>query len=80
MDNIQRINVKRLTPNMWSALEYAAKHDGGVEVGGASWMRSINILARRGFCTVQRVGNGWHLMKLTEAGREALALAPMTFR
>jgi hypothetical protein len=37
------------------------------------WMRSANILVRRGFIEIERRRDGFHDVQLTEAGREALA-------
>jgi hypothetical protein len=42
-------------------------------IGGPA-VRSANILARRGFITMQRQPGGWHSAQLTEAGAEALNL------
>jgi hypothetical protein len=78
MDKARHEEVKRLTHTMWSALRYAGRLDGNAEVGGnAGWMRSVNVLVRRGFCTLQPIADGYHRMKLTKAGFEALVLDPM---
>jgi hypothetical protein len=57
---------------MWSVL-YVARRPPEEErwIGGPT-LRSANILARRGFITMQRQPGGWYSVRLTEAGAEAL--------
>jgi hypothetical protein len=74
MTPVQCQEVKRMTVAMWAALGYVARAGEHAEVGGnAGWMQSINILARRGFCTLRPVEDGYHRIELTKAGAEALS-------
>jgi hypothetical protein len=68
----QHRELRRLTANMWSLLRYAAARDGEPKEIGGPWMRTANILHRRGFVTLHKRGNGWHSIELTPAGREAV--------
>jgi hypothetical protein len=68
---VEKRELKRVTPNMWTLLRYAERLDGQAEIGGP-WVRTANILARRGFCTLRKLELGWHAIALTDAGREAL--------
>jgi hypothetical protein len=67
-----------LTRTMMSLLGYAHRcPDGAAEIGGnAGYVRSANILARRGLLTIRKLQHGWHAIELTAAGREAYTHEP----
>jgi hypothetical protein len=76
MTPAQQMEMRRFTANMRSLLDYAGKHHPHeVEIGGRSWMRTVRLMERRGFVTL--IGpardRGFHKIKLTAAGLEALA-------
>jgi hypothetical protein len=62
---------------MGCLLRYTAKvMPEDAEVAGG-WMRTVNILQRRGFVILTRAvrPRGYHRVQLTDAGREAVAWA-----
>jgi hypothetical protein len=70
MTPAQEVEVKRMSPTMWSILVGAEKA-GGIEIGGPH-TRSARFLERRHFVEMRQKRNGWHTVKLTDAGREAV--------
>jgi hypothetical protein len=65
----QELEMQRFTYTMWTLLRYAGKfHPTEAEVFGPA-LRTARILERRGFLSV----TGKYKVRLTEAGREALA-------
>jgi hypothetical protein len=70
MTPAQEMEVKRMSPTMWSILVSAEKA-GGIEIGGPH-TRSARFLERRHFVEMRKKRNGWHTVKLTDAGREAV--------
>jgi hypothetical protein len=70
MNLAQQMEMKRLTPCMWSLLHHCGRmHPLKAQIGG--YVRSANILARRGFISIER-GRDGHTARLTEAGHEAV--------
>jgi hypothetical protein len=72
MTPAQRKEVARMTSTMWSVL-YVARRPPKEErwIGGPT-VRSANILAERGFITMQRKPGGLYSVRLTDAGTQAL--------
>jgi hypothetical protein len=68
MTRAQEMEIRRFTPRMREMLHYAGKaHPQEDDCG--PFMRTTRLLVRRGFLTV----GGARSIRLTEAGREALA-------
>jgi hypothetical protein len=90
MTRVQQLEVRRFTKNMWSMLRYAGeKHPRPVysaDIPGArgtrgSWTPTANILASRGFLTLERSHSSrspqaWDHARLTDAGLEAVNSRP----
>jgi DNA-binding MarR family transcriptional regulator len=73
MTGAQKMELKRMTPKMWSVLRYVyvMQKDPGASLYGET-LRSARTLERRGFLTISRRDRS-HFAKLTEAGYEAMA-------
>ena len=69
MTPVQKLEMERMTPVMWSILKIATLDDYAVPL---PHVRSALILARRGFISIRKDDDGAIIPALTEAGREAL--------